>query len=488
MIAPSPNKKQDFDWNLAGLQTRAVRPPRRGREADGLDGDRVPAVGRPAPAALGRGRRRCRRRPGARVALQRVPHRAARRTEGAREGRRGGRVVADGRAELPRAARVPRPRLRGGEVAAAEPAAEGARVGRGRLPRHDRGRPRGRPAPLARERLEPDARGLAADARARPGPLPRGRRGRRRRGLGRRRPLRQRPRVDLHDPRRPGPSRPRPRHAGVRRGAGASRRGAGAGRPRGRGARRDAGRPRPLRAARIRGRPAARADEARGPAPARRRAAPSLRPERDGLAATRPMARPTSTRCSRSTGLSSAPTARPCCATRSRAAPGLAHVTVASRRVRGYCFGRHGDHSDHVGPVVAEDPAVARELVARLLSPQTRERPVIVDARAPVGAGARGARLPRAAAASRACTSATCGRRRGRRSSSPCAGRRWAEEDVEMKPTTTRDTRAGARRSRSPSRSFSRRRSPVRPRPRRRPGPASRPSPRRPRSSRWTSS
>jgi len=24
MIAPSPNKKQDFDWNLAGLQTRAV--------------------------------------------------------------------------------------------------------------------------------------------------------------------------------------------------------------------------------------------------------------------------------------------------------------------------------------------------------------------------------------------------------------------------------------------------------------------------------
>ena len=33
------------------------RPPRRGREADGLDGDRVPAVGGPAPAALGRRRR-----------------------------------------------------------------------------------------------------------------------------------------------------------------------------------------------------------------------------------------------------------------------------------------------------------------------------------------------------------------------------------------------------------------------------------------------
>jgi len=46
-----------------------------------------------------------------------------------------------------------------------------------------------------------------------------------------------------------------------------------------------------------------------------------------------------------------------------------------------YCFGRHGDHSDHVGPVVAEDPALARDLVSACLS-LPRSRPLIVDARA----------------------------------------------------------------------------------------------------------
>ncbi|HUL77204.1 MAG TPA: GNAT family N-acetyltransferase [Vicinamibacteria bacterium] len=61
-------------------------------------------------------------------------------------------------------------------------------------------------------------------------------------------------------------------------------------------------------------------------------------------------------------------------------APGLARVVHAGR-VRGYCFGRHGDHSDHVGPVVAEDPALARDLVAACRS-VPRARPLIVDARA----------------------------------------------------------------------------------------------------------
>ena len=62
-------------------------------------------------------------------------------------------------------------------------------------------------------------------------------------------------------------------------------------------------------------------------------------------------------------------------------APGLARVVEERGRVRGYCFGRHGDHSDHVGPVVAEEPALAVSLVAA--GPAGGgERPVIVDARA----------------------------------------------------------------------------------------------------------
>ncbi|HEX9189848.1 MAG TPA: GNAT family N-acetyltransferase [Vicinamibacteria bacterium] len=61
-------------------------------------------------------------------------------------------------------------------------------------------------------------------------------------------------------------------------------------------------------------------------------------------------------------------------------APGLAYVAREGSRVRGYCFGRHGDHSDHVGPVVAEDAALARDLVASCLS-IGRRRPVILDAR-----------------------------------------------------------------------------------------------------------
>lgn len=45
-----------------------------------------------------------------------------------------------------------------------------------------------------------------------------------------------------------------------------------------------------------------------------------------------------------------------------------------------YCFGRHGDHSDQVGPVVADDPALAREFVSACLS-RPRRRPLVVDAR-----------------------------------------------------------------------------------------------------------
>ena len=61
-------------------------------------------------------------------------------------------------------------------------------------------------------------------------------------------------------------------------------------------------------------------------------------------------------------------------------APGLARVVRRDGQLRGYCFGRHGDHSDHLGPVVADDAATARELVAACLV-RPLVRPLILDAR-----------------------------------------------------------------------------------------------------------
>jgi hypothetical protein len=61
-------------------------------------------------------------------------------------------------------------------------------------------------------------------------------------------------------------------------------------------------------------------------------------------------------------------------------APELAWCAYAGARLRGYCFGRRGDHSDHVGPVVAEDGAAALDLVRACLS-TARDRPLVVDAR-----------------------------------------------------------------------------------------------------------
>ncbi len=60
-------------------------------------------------------------------------------------------------------------------------------------------------------------------------------------------------------------------------------------------------------------------------------------------------------------------------------APDLAWTASAAGTIA-YCFGRHGDHSDQVGPVVAEDAALAADLVhACLVRP--RSRPLVVDAR-----------------------------------------------------------------------------------------------------------
>jgi hypothetical protein len=58
------------------------------------------------------------------------------------------------------------------------------------------------------------------------------------------------------------------------------------------------------------------------------------------------------------------------------AAPDLAWTTPGGA----YCFGRHGDHSDHVGPVVAADRESALALVRACLS-LPRRRPLILDAR-----------------------------------------------------------------------------------------------------------
>jgi GNAT superfamily N-acetyltransferase len=62
------------------------------------------------------------------------------------------------------------------------------------------------------------------------------------------------------------------------------------------------------------------------------------------------------------------------------AAPDLARVFRAQGRVSGYCFGRHGDRSDQVGPVVAEDVALAVELVRACLSAPL-DRSLVLDAR-----------------------------------------------------------------------------------------------------------
>jgi len=63
-----------------------------------------------------------------------------------------------------------------------------------------------------------------------------------------------------------------------------------------------------------------------------------------------------------------------------RAAPELARVVRDGGRVGGYCFGRHGEHADQLGPLVADDEASARELVLSVLA-TPRQRPLILDAR-----------------------------------------------------------------------------------------------------------
>ena len=109
VVKPWPELHSDPAWDFAGVETRVV--PYRGEHAgpDGWtatarlpwDGFRALPSARGAPAAGGRS-----------VALQPLSHQAA--TRGGAAARRCDprRVVADRRAELPRAGRIPRFRVR----------------------------------------------------------------------------------------------------------------------------------------------------------------------------------------------------------------------------------------------------------------------------------------------------------------------------------------------------------------------------------------
>jgi len=60
-------------------------------------------------------------------------------------------------------------------------------------------------------------------------------------------------------------------------------------------------------------------------------------------------------------------------------APEYAWCASAAGRLEGYCFGRHGHNADHIGPVIATQSAVARDLVQACLAPHAGRR-FFVDA------------------------------------------------------------------------------------------------------------
>ena len=60
-------------------------------------------------------------------------------------------------------------------------------------------------------------------------------------------------------------------------------------------------------------------------------------------------------------------------------APDIAYVIEDRNEILGYCLGRHGHDFAHIGPVVAREVNIAKELVAAALS-NYAVRPLIVDA------------------------------------------------------------------------------------------------------------
>jgi GNAT superfamily N-acetyltransferase len=66
-------------------------------------------------------------------------------------------------------------------------------------------------------------------------------------------------------------------------------------------------------------------------------------------------------------------------------APEYAWCTKGAGRLDGYCFGRHGHNAEQVGPVIARQTEVARDLVRACLAPQAGRRFFIDAPREPAG-------------------------------------------------------------------------------------------------------
>ena len=105
-----PEEPLRQDLGRGGTREPRPRPEGRGGPRDGLDRGRLHSLdGACGQAPAGTRPAACTRRP---LALQRLPHRAAGRPAGSRDGRAVLRLVADGAAQLPRARGVPRDRVR----------------------------------------------------------------------------------------------------------------------------------------------------------------------------------------------------------------------------------------------------------------------------------------------------------------------------------------------------------------------------------------
>jgi len=62
-----------------------------------------------------------------------------------------------------------------------------------------------------------------------------------------------------------------------------------------------------------------------------------------------------------------------------KGAPELSFVYERPGEIMGYCFGRHGENYTHIGPVVARDESIARQLVGAALK-KCSGKSVIIDA------------------------------------------------------------------------------------------------------------
>jgi GNAT superfamily N-acetyltransferase len=56
-----------------------------------------------------------------------------------------------------------------------------------------------------------------------------------------------------------------------------------------------------------------------------------------------------------------------------------AFVVKKHKRINGFCLGRPGHNFDQVGPIVAEDVAIAKELLFSALKHRTNDKPIVLD-------------------------------------------------------------------------------------------------------------